>query len=127
MKVAVGIPADLLRRGPDVRAAELRAVAQIGVAETELYPAISITGTFGGVGSNVNGHNLLQVFQPIGRVYSGGPSFKWNLLNYGHQQHPSPGRNAPAISGRLSEQTRNHSSSIINSLSNMLCWEIQAG
>ena len=85
-KVAVGIPADLLRRRPDVRAAELRAAAQsaqIGVAEAELYPAISITGTFGGVGSSVNGHNLLQVFQPVGRVYSAGPAFQWNLLNYG--------------------------------------------
>src|SRR5262249_49109717 len=40
--VAVGIPADLLRRRPDVRAAELAALAQsaqIGVAEAELYPA----------------------------------------------------------------------------------------
>jgi outer membrane protein TolC len=42
----VGIPADLLRRRPDVRAAELAALAQsaqIGVAEAQLYPAISIT------------------------------------------------------------------------------------
>jgi outer membrane protein TolC len=41
----------LLRRRPDVRAAELLALAQsaqIGVAEADLYPAISITGTFGG-------------------------------------------------------------------------------
>jgi NodT family efflux transporter outer membrane factor (OMF) lipoprotein len=85
-KVAVGIPADLLRRRPDVRAAELRAAAQsaqIGVAEADLYPAISINGTFGGVASNVNGHNLLQVFQPASRAYSVGPSFAWNLLNYG--------------------------------------------
>jgi NodT family efflux transporter outer membrane factor (OMF) lipoprotein len=38
--VVVGIPADLLRRRPDVRAAELAALAQsaqIGVAETQLY------------------------------------------------------------------------------------------
>ncbi len=85
-KVAVGIPADLLRRRPDVRAAELRAAAQsaqIGFAEADLYPAISITGSFGGVSSNVNGNNLLQVFSPVGRVYSWGPSFQWNLLNYG--------------------------------------------
>jgi NodT family efflux transporter outer membrane factor (OMF) lipoprotein len=85
-RVAIGIPADLLRRRPDVRVAELRAAAQsaqVGVAEADLYPAISITGTFGGVGSNVNGHNLLQVFQPAGRVYAVGPSFAWNVLNYG--------------------------------------------
>jgi NodT family efflux transporter outer membrane factor (OMF) lipoprotein len=59
--IAVGIPADLLRRRPDVRAAELAALAQnaqIGIAEAQLYPAISITGTFGGAASTANGHNL---------------------------------------------------------------------
>src|SRR5450755_3844295 len=41
----------------DVRAAELAALAQsaqIGVALTQLYPAISITGTFGGAASTAN-------------------------------------------------------------------------
>ncbi len=48
--VAVGIPADLLRRRPDVRRAERQAAAQsaqIGVAEADFYPAISILGTVG--------------------------------------------------------------------------------
>ena len=48
--VAVGIPADLLRRRPDVRAAERRLAAQcaaIGIAESEFYPHISIDGTLG--------------------------------------------------------------------------------
>ena len=43
--VAVGIPAELLRRRPDVRAAELKAAAQsaqIGMAEADLYPAFSL-------------------------------------------------------------------------------------
>jgi NodT family efflux transporter outer membrane factor (OMF) lipoprotein len=47
-EVAVGIPAELLRRRPDVRRAERQAAAQsaeIGVAEADLYPHISITGT----------------------------------------------------------------------------------
>jgi outer membrane protein TolC len=47
-EVAAGIPAELLRRRPDVRRAERQAAAQsaqIGVAEAELYPHISITGT----------------------------------------------------------------------------------
>ena len=85
-KVVVGVPADLLRRRPDIRAAELLAAAQsaqIGVAAADLYPAISITGTFGGLASNVGGHNLWQVFQPVGRTFSAGPAFQWNLLNYG--------------------------------------------
>jgi NodT family efflux transporter outer membrane factor (OMF) lipoprotein len=84
--VAVGIPADLLRRRPDVRAAELAALAQsaqIGVAKAQLYPAISITGTFGGSASTANGHNLGQVVSSKGVAYAAGPSFQWNILNYG--------------------------------------------
>jgi NodT family efflux transporter outer membrane factor (OMF) lipoprotein len=84
--VVVGIPADLLRRRPDVRAAELAALAQsaqIGVALTQLYPAISITGTFGGSASTANGHTLGDVVSSKGVAYAAGPSFQWNLLNYG--------------------------------------------
>jgi NodT family efflux transporter outer membrane factor (OMF) lipoprotein len=84
--VVVGIPADLLRRRPDVRAAELAALAQsaqIGIAETQLYPAISITGTFGGSASTANGHTLGQVVAWKGVAYAAGPSFQWNILNYG--------------------------------------------
>jgi NodT family efflux transporter outer membrane factor (OMF) lipoprotein len=84
--VVVGIPADLLRRRPDVRAAELAALAQsaqIGVALTQLYPAISITGTFGASASTANSHNLGDIFRSKGIAYAAGPSFQWNLLNYG--------------------------------------------
>ncbi len=48
--VAAGIPADLLRRRPDIRAAERQVAAQsaqIGVAEADLYPTIAINGTIG--------------------------------------------------------------------------------
>ncbi|MFM9162751.1 MAG: efflux transporter outer membrane subunit [Methylocystis sp.] len=85
-KISLGLPADLLRRRPDIRAAELRAMAQsaqIGVAKSELLPAISITGNFGGVASDTNGHYLGEVVSPIGRAFAVGPSFKWNVMNYG--------------------------------------------
>ena len=54
-RVAVGIPVELLRRRPDVRAAELQAAAQsaqIGVAKADLYPAFSLTGNFGFLASD---------------------------------------------------------------------------
>jgi hypothetical protein len=57
--------------------------AQIGVALTQLYPAISITGTFGGAASTANGHSLGDVVNWKGVAYAAGPSFQWNLLNYG--------------------------------------------
>ncbi|MEJ0095221.1 MAG: efflux transporter outer membrane subunit [Methylocella sp.] len=85
-KVFVGIPADLLRRRPDVRAAELKAAAQsaqIGVADADLYPAISLTGRIGGSASSLNGTPLSKIFTPAGLAYSFGPSFQWNILNYG--------------------------------------------
>lgn len=48
--VATGLPADLLRQRPDVRAAERRLAAQtarIGIATADLYPRLSLTGFFG--------------------------------------------------------------------------------
>jgi NodT family efflux transporter outer membrane factor (OMF) lipoprotein len=84
--IMVGIPADLLRRRPDIRAVELAALAQsaqIGIAEAQLYPAISITGSFGGAASTANGHSLGDVFTSKGLTYAAGPSFQWNILNYG--------------------------------------------
>jgi len=60
-QVAVGIPADLLRRRPDVRGAELQAMAQsarIGVARADLFPAFSLSGTFGFAASDVGRFGL---------------------------------------------------------------------
>lgn len=50
VEVAVGMPADLLRRRPDVRTAERQLAAQtaqIGVAKAQLYPSFSLAGTLG--------------------------------------------------------------------------------
>jgi len=84
--VAVGVPADLLRRRPDIRAAELAAAAQsaqIGIAEADLYPAFSLTGSFGGAASTVPHATLGDVFTAKGIAFAFGPSFSWNILNYG--------------------------------------------
>ena len=45
--IDAGVPADLLRNRPDIKAAERRlasAVANIGVAEAQLYPALTLGG-----------------------------------------------------------------------------------
>ena len=77
----VGVPADLLRRRPDVRRAERLAAAQaeqIGIATADLYPAFTINGSLGW--QNANLANLIEPGSFVGTV---GPSFQWNVLNYG--------------------------------------------
>jgi NodT family efflux transporter outer membrane factor (OMF) lipoprotein len=84
--VAVGIPAELLRRRPDIRAAELKAAAQsaqVGIAEADLYPAFSMGGVIGTLASSTNGHSLNQLFSPQSITFAFGPSFSWPILNYG--------------------------------------------
>jgi NodT family efflux transporter outer membrane factor (OMF) lipoprotein len=81
VEVAVGIPADLLRRRPDVRRAERQAAsqsAQIGVAEAEFYPHIAINGTW--LYSAEFFKDLWKSSALNGNI---GPTFTWNILNYG--------------------------------------------
>jgi NodT family efflux transporter outer membrane factor (OMF) lipoprotein len=80
-RVAVGIPAELLTRRPDIRRAERTAAAQcarIGVATADLYPHIAINGTIGSSAGFFP--NLLKDQSFFGNV---GPAFQWNILNYG--------------------------------------------
>jgi NodT family efflux transporter outer membrane factor (OMF) lipoprotein len=86
INVAVGVPADLVRRRPDIRAAELAAMsqsAQIGFAEANLYPAFSLFGNFGTISANINGNKLSDLFMGKGITFGFGPTFQWNILNYG--------------------------------------------
>ena len=90
-EVAVGIPADLLRRRPDVRRAELQAAAQsalIGVAQADLYPSFSLLGSIGLASSNSDNSrrgdaDLIDMFRGDSLFYSFGPSVSWNIFNYG--------------------------------------------
>jgi NodT family efflux transporter outer membrane factor (OMF) lipoprotein len=79
--VAVGIPADLLRRRPDVRRAERQAASQsaeIGVAEAEFYPHIAINGTW-----EYSAEFFKDLWSPKALAGTIGPTFTWNILNYG--------------------------------------------
>lgn len=83
--VAVGMPAEILRRRPDVRSAELYAAAQcarIGIAEAELYPSFTLVGSVGLEASSAGGTsgNLLSIGS---LAYSFGPRIVWPFLNYG--------------------------------------------
>jgi NodT family efflux transporter outer membrane factor (OMF) lipoprotein len=84
--VAVGIPADLLRRRPDIRSAELEAAAQseqIGIAEADLFPAFSLSGAFGSVAGSTGSNHVGELFTAYGITFAFGPTFSWPVLNYG--------------------------------------------
>ncbi|MCG6860654.1 MAG: TolC family protein [Chromatiaceae bacterium] len=73
------IPARLLLRRPDVRAAAWQAAAQsaqIGVAESDFYPAISLFGTIGWSGNSLDS-------TPNTGLLAVGPSVTWNLFDHG--------------------------------------------
>lgn len=83
--IALGIPADLIRRRPDVRQAERAAAAQcarIGVSKAALFPAFSLSGFVGFQGSNVGAFSLGDTFEH-GFTANGGPSVTFPLFNYG--------------------------------------------
>ncbi|OPY77587.1 MAG: Antibiotic efflux pump outer membrane protein ArpC precursor [Syntrophorhabdus sp. PtaU1.Bin153] len=81
LSIALGVPAEMVRRRPDVRTAERELAAQtalVGVATAELYPKLNLAGsigidasTFGGL---VSGNN---------RVAAIGPRMSWNIFNAG--------------------------------------------
>ncbi|MCL6417059.1 efflux transporter outer membrane subunit [Aestuariirhabdus sp. Z084] len=79
--IAVGIPADLLRRRPDIRRAEALAAAQsarIGAVEAELYPSFRLIGTVGYAAGSSG-----DLFDSGSDFNLGAFGFSWKLLNYG--------------------------------------------
>jgi len=90
-EVAVGVPADLLRRRPDVRRAELQAAAQsalVGVARADLFPHFTLIGSIGLQTSESsltrNGSSSFSdLFDSDSMTYFAGPSLTWDLFNYG--------------------------------------------
>ena len=73
------VPANLLLRRPDVRAAELNVAAQsalIGVAESDFYPSLTLLGSIVWSTDTLSG-------TPRNLDLIGGPSLRWNLFDHG--------------------------------------------
>ena len=92
--VAVGVPAELLRRRPDIRLAESQMAAQcslIGVAKADLYPRFTLFGSIGLSSSNAaltaagfpGGSSLSDIWDSESLQYIGGIGFAWDIFNYG--------------------------------------------
>jgi NodT family efflux transporter outer membrane factor (OMF) lipoprotein len=79
LDVIVDMPADLLRRRPDVRAAEMQLAAQsalIGVSMADLYPSISLSGLLGLSATTLSGSSRVL-------SWALGPSLVWNVFDHG--------------------------------------------
>lgn len=80
-EVPVGVPADLVRRRPDIRRAERQlaaASARIGVATSDFYPKFSITGSFGLDSSQVH-----QLFDWNSHYFALSPGVSWPIFDAG--------------------------------------------
>lgn len=79
--VPTGVPSELLRRRPDIRAAEAQihaATARIGVAEAELFPKFTLNGAFG-----YRTDDFGTLFDWSNHFWSIGPSALWRLFESG--------------------------------------------
>ena len=77
----VGVPADLLRRRPDIRRAEAQihaATAQIGVATADLFPKFALSGS---IGYQSNQFSLWVDW--VNRFWSFGPTASWEIFASG--------------------------------------------
>jgi multidrug efflux system outer membrane protein len=77
----VGLPADLLRRRPDIRRAEAQihaATARIGVATADLFPRFALTGAIGFQSSQFS-----SWVDWVNRFWSFGPSASWQVFSSG--------------------------------------------
>ncbi|HSG89321.1 MAG TPA: efflux transporter outer membrane subunit [Pseudomonadales bacterium] len=90
--LAVAVPAELLRQRPDVRRAELQAMAQsarVGLATANLYPSFSLSGSLGltaagGTATTRTGDSgFAELFTTDSLTFGIGPSFVWPMFNYG--------------------------------------------
>ncbi|MBS0579486.1 MAG: efflux transporter outer membrane subunit [Proteobacteria bacterium] len=75
---SAGLRSDLLRRRPDVRQAERQlaaATADVGVATSELFPRLSLVGTYGQQAQNAS-----DLFSAGSNRFSVGPSLHWPVF-----------------------------------------------
>ncbi len=79
LEVIVDVPAELLRRRPDVRAAEMQLAAQspqIGISEAALYPSIALAGSVGLSATTVGSPGATL-------AWGLGPALVWNVFDHG--------------------------------------------
>jgi NodT family efflux transporter outer membrane factor (OMF) lipoprotein len=80
-EIAIGIPADLIRRRPDIRKAERELAAQsarVGIAKADLYPRFTFNGIL-----QFSTTSASSLFDSMSRLLTIGPAFQWSIFNAG--------------------------------------------
>jgi NodT family efflux transporter outer membrane factor (OMF) lipoprotein len=80
-EVPAGLPADILRRRPDIRRAEAQihsATARIGVATADLFPKFALSGSIG-----YRSNQFSSWVDWVNRFWSLGPSASWQVFASG--------------------------------------------
>jgi len=107
--IKVGVPADLIRRRPDIRRAERRLAAQtarIGVATAQLYPSFNILGMLGLAAGKTS-----ALFTSGSQTYTLGGGVLWNLFAGGSI------RSQIRVEGARAEQARlRYEKTVLNAL-----------
>ncbi|MFI3240884.1 MAG: TolC family protein, partial [Bacteroidales bacterium] len=83
--VAVGVPLDLLRRRPDIKAAEYTlaaAAAAVGVAKNEFLPTLTISGSIG-----FDANDFDDLFKRSSLAYSVAPTLSWTIFDGLSRKH----------------------------------------
>jgi NodT family efflux transporter outer membrane factor (OMF) lipoprotein len=108
--VAVGVPAEVLRRRPDIRSAE-RAVATqsalVGVATAQLYPSFRLSGSIGLEALSLDGLLADDVI-----AWSIGPSIRFPIFNRGKLK-----RNVDLQAELLEQSEINYRRTVLGALS----------
>ena len=115
-EVVVDIPAELMRRRPDIRLAEYQVATQyslIGVAKSDLYPSFGLFGSVGLQAANSNltrkgNSDLSDLFNMDSLTYYAGPAVSWNLFNYGRIKNRVRVEDA-----RLQQQVVNYENTVL--------------
>ncbi len=108
-QAAVGIPAELIRRRPDVRAAEMAAAAQsaaIGVSTADLYPQFVLAGSIG-----LAGESFSDQFESGSSSGFFVPLINWNIFNYGRIRN-----NVRVQDARFQQLVVNYENVVLNAL-----------
>ncbi len=84
-QIAVGVPAEMIRRRPDIRIAERELAAQtarVGVAAADLYPKFSLSGSIG-VEAVLFSKFKTNIGNSNNWILSGGPGVSWAIFDGG--------------------------------------------